>query len=121
MYSNPIAVSNGTSTINFDYRGSQLDQSSYKDGSASLDQAHNLTVKHQTTNKGKDSQTRRSLFRIDKTVENEQGVQGELSVYLVVSIPEKVATSTQVTEQVTLMKNFLAATGHIAKIVAADL
>lgn len=121
MYPNPIPISNGSATINFDYRGSQLDASSYKDASASLDQPHVLSVKHQITNKGKENQSRRTLIRIDRTVENEQGVQGELSVYLVVVVPEKVATTTQVTQEVTLMKSFLAATGYVDKVVAADL
>jgi hypothetical protein len=59
--------------------------------------------------------------RIDRVVEDAQGVQGTISVYLVVDVPEGIATTTQVTEQVTLMKNHLAATGVIAKIVAADI
>lgn len=120
MYPNPIPISNGTATINFDYRGSQVDQSQYNDASAALDQEHKLSVKHQRQGSGT-SRVRKTLVRIDRIVEDAQGVQGTLSVYTVVVIPEGIATSAQVTEQVTLMKNFLAATGYIAKIVAADI
>lgn len=120
MYTNPIAASNGTSTINFDYRGSQTNQSEYKDASAALDQPHTLKVSHQYSGSGL-TRRRRTLTRIDRVVEDANGEQGTLSVYLVVDIPEGVSTTTQVTEQVTLMKNHLAASGVIGKIVSADI
>lgn len=120
MYPNPIPISNGTATISYDYRGSNIDSSSYKDASAALDQDHSLVVKHQHVGAGV-SRQRRTLIRIDRIVEDAQGVQGLLSVYLNVVIPEGIATSTQVTEQVTLMKNFLSASGYIAKVVSGDI
>ncbi len=120
MYTNPIAASNGSATINFDYRGSSENQSLYKDATAALDQPHTLKVSHQYSGDGV-TRRRRTLTRIDRVVEDAQGVQGNLAVYVVVDVPEGIATTAQVTEQVTLMKNHLAATGVIAKIVSADI
>lgn len=121
MYSNPVSISNGTATVAFDLRGSSLEVSEYKDATAALDLEHTFTVKHAVTNKGKPTQARRSVYRFDRTVETDEGVQGDTEVYLVVVTPQKVATSTQMTEQVTLMKSFLSVSGNIAKIVNADL
>lgn len=121
MYTDPIALNNGTAAVTFDRRGSTPDMSVYKDGAADLDKPHVLTIKHEIRNKGRINQTRATVARIDRTVENDQGEQGVISVYVVTLVPEKVATSTQLTEQVTLMKDFLTETGHIGKIVAADL
>jgi hypothetical protein len=120
MYTNPIAASNGSATISFDYRGSQVNQSEYKDATAALDQPHTLKISHQYSGAAL-TRRRRTLTRIDRVVEDANGEQGNLAVYLVVDVPEGVATTAQVTEQVTLMKNHLAATGVIAKIVSADI
>lgn len=121
MYTDPLNLNNGTDAVVFDRRGSTPDMSVYKDNAVDLDKPHVLTIKHETRNKGKINQTRATVVRIDKTVENDQGEQGVISVYQVTLVPEKCATSTQVTEQVTLMKDFLTEAGHIGKIVSADL
>jgi uncharacterized protein YcaQ len=77
-------------------------------------------VSHQYSGEGV-TRRRRTLTRIDRKVEDAQGVQGDLAVYVVVDVPEGIATTAQVTEQVTLMKNHLSASGVIAKIVSADI
>jgi hypothetical protein len=121
MYTTPIAISNGTATISYDFRGSQINQSEYKDGSAALDQPHLLKISHQETGAGL-KRRRRSLWSIDKVVEDStSGEQGLLRVYLIADIPQGIATSTQVTEQITLMKSFLSTAGVIAKMVSADI
>lgn len=121
MLPNPVSASNGTATVNFDYRGSTPDASQYKDASASLDQPHTFSARHTVQNKGKITQVRRSVYRIDRTVEDGLGNQGTLSVYLVTVVPEKVATTAQVTEQVVLMKNILAVAGMTDDVVAAEI
>jgi hypothetical protein len=123
MFTSPITASNGTTSPEFGYRGPLgPNASEYKDASAPLDQPHILTIKHSTANAGKKTQLRRSVYRIDQTVEDAtDGEQGVVSVYLVTVVPEKIATTAQVTAQVTLMKNILAVSGVIAKIVAAEV
>lgn len=120
MYPNPIALNNGTAAVSFDLRSTSIDASQYKDGSAALDLPHVINIKHTTQGSGL-AMNRRTLVRIDRTVEDANGNQALLSVYMVAVIPEKVATSAQVTEQVTLLKDFLTEAGAIAKIVAADI
>lgn len=121
MLPNPVTASNGTATVAFDYRGSTPDNSQYKDAAASLDQPHTFEAKHTVSKKGSVNQLRRSAYIINRTVEDSLGNQGVLSCYLVINVPEKVATTTQVTEQITLMKNILSVSGVIAKFAAADI
>lgn len=122
MYPNPIPVSDGTSTINFDYKGSSEDQSKYQvNDSTNLDQPHSITIKHTKTQVNSVNQTRRTLVRFDKVVEDGQGNQGTLSAYLVVVIPEKITDVDTVGAEINLMKNFLAASGYITKIVNAEI
>lgn len=120
MFTNPIAYSNGSVTVSYDYNGSQLNQSQYKDNSSALALPHTFDIAHRNNGSGED-QVRSSRYGIRRTVEDALGNQGQIKVDLVVSTPVKVATSAQVTEQVTLMKNFLAGTGVIAKIVAGEI
>lgn len=121
MYPNPIVINDGAANRSFDYRGSGNEQSSYRDATAPLDQPHTISIKHTVAGKGSVNQTRRTLVRIDKVVENAEGVQGTLSAYVVLVVPEKVATSAQCTAELTLLSDFLMQTGFIAKIVAQDL
>lgn len=121
MFPNPIALNNGTIAVNFDNRGNTENQSNFIDASASLDQTHTLTIAHTSTNVGKPNETRRSKYRFDRVVENAQGVQGTVSVYLNVVVPTKVATSTQVTEEINLMMDFLGQTGFDGKILRAEI
>lgn len=120
MYPNPIIISDGATNINFEFGGSSIDESKYRDASAALDQEHTLVVKHQRTGSGI-TRMRRTLIRIDKIVEDAQGVQGLLSWYTNVIIPEGIATTAQVVQQVTLGKSFLSTAGFIAKVVAAEI
>jgi hypothetical protein len=123
MYPNPITASNGTTSPEFGYRGPLgPNASEYREAAADLDQPHVITIKHTTSNAGKKTQLRRSVLRVDRTVEDAtDGEQGVVSVYLVTVVPEKIATTAQVTAQVTLMKNILAVSGIIAKVVAAEV
>lgn len=121
MYPNPIPLNNGSAEVNYDYRGTSNEQSDYKNTSASLDQPQTLKIGHQTTKSGTVNQLRRSRYGLARVVEDAEGNQGVITVALVVGIPEKIATSAQVTEEVEKMKDFLTNAGFIAKIVAADL
>lgn len=122
MYPNPIVLEKApTVDVTFDFRGSTIDASQYRDVAATLDLEHGLSIRHQVTNKGSNTQTRNSVIRFDRIVENEQGVQGTLSVYLVVRTPEKVATMAQLTEQLTLMQSFLNEAGFIDRIKAGEI
>lgn len=120
MYPNPIVLNDGAADISYDYRGSGNESSSYKNASADLDQPQNITIGHQWTNKGTVNQARRTRIRLDRTVETD-GVQGTIQVSLVLVVPEKVATTDQVTKEVTKFTDFLNNTGNIARIVNADL
>lgn len=119
MFPNPIALNNGTAAVNFDFRGSSINQSEYKNASADLDKEHKLNIKHTYEGTGS-ARLRKSLYDISRIVEDAQGVQGKIRVYCVVVIPEGIATTAQVTEEVTLMKDFLSEAGAIAKVVAGE-
>jgi hypothetical protein len=122
MYPNPIALdAPGETTTSFNYQGSTIDASLYKDASAALDVPHTLTIKHQTSKTGQVGQERRTLVRFDRRVENEQGEQGTLSVYQVIVIPEKIATAAQVEGELELMREFLKSDGFIDKIIAGEI
>lgn len=120
MLTNPTALHNGTIAVSFDYRGGTLNQSQYSDAAATLNLPHVLDVSHRDNGSG-ESVTRNSRYGFRRTVEDGSGNQGVIKVDLVISIPKRIATSTQVTEQVTLMKDFLTETGYIAKIVAGEV
>jgi hypothetical protein len=121
MYPNPIPISDGSATVNFDLNGTQLNESLYKNASADLDKPHTIAIKHSVSNVGKPTQVRRSVVRVDQVVEDASGTQGTLSVYVVAVVPEKVATTAQLTAGLTLMKSFLSASGYIGKVVAAEI
>jgi len=121
MYPNPIPLNNGAAEINYDYRGTSNEQSSYKNVSADLSEPQTLLIGHQTTKTGTVNQLRRSRFGLSRICEDAEGNQGAITVALVVGVPEKIATSAQVEEELQKMKDFLTNTGYIAKIIAADL
>lgn len=121
MFPNPIPLSDGAATVNFDLRSTSDNKAVYVDASAPLDQSRTLTIAHTYTSKGKPEETRRSLYRIDQRVENAQGVQGTLSVYINVVIPTKVAASTDVTKGIALIASFLGETGYDQKMLKAEI
>jgi hypothetical protein len=118
MFDNPIILSDGTDNDSYQYRGSTLDQSTYRVASAPLDQPIEFSVKHTQTGSGVNL-LRRSVYRLDKTVENAEGVQGKLSVYTVVSVPVKIADNTTLEKELNKMQDFL--DGQVAKIVTSDI
>lgn len=120
MLTNPTALNNGTIAVNFDYRGGSVNQSEYMDAAATMNLPHKLEVSHRDNGTG-ESTTRNSRYGFRRTVEDANSNQGLLKVDLVISVPKRIATSTQVTEQVTLMKDFLTEAGYIAKIVNAEV
>lgn len=120
MYPNPIPLNNGAAEVNYDYRGTSNEQSSYKNASAPLDQPQTLLIGHQTTKVGSVSQLRSTRIGLQRVVEDGDN-QGVISVTLVVRVPEKIATSAQITEELEKARDFLNNSGFIAKIVAADL
>jgi hypothetical protein len=121
MHPNPTVLNDGTADQSYDFRGITANETSqYKDATAPLDQPQTLTIKHTSSGSGL-QQTRRSLFRLDHTVEDDDGNQAVLSAYVVLALPEKVATSTQATKILEELKDFLTNTGNIGRIIAGDL
>lgn len=121
MYPNPIVLNDGSADKSYDFRGTNNEQSFYRDNSAPLDQPSTLTVKHSTTQVNTINQNRRTLIRLDDKVEDSNGNQGTLSAYVNLVVPEKVATSAQCTAILEKLRDFLNNTGNIARVVNQDL
>lgn len=121
MYPNLIEnLNDGAADQDFDLSSINANGSIRRDITASLDQPHTLTIRHETVGSG-NAETRRSNVKFDKIVENDDGVQGKLTVSLTVTAPTKVATVAQITKEITLMKSFLAAAGYIDKLAVAEI
>lgn len=82
--------------------------------SSNLDTPELLTISHQV---GKNQETSRSLVRFDTSVEDAGGVNGVISVQLVVSIPRTIADPTAVKNVIKQLQNFLAASGYQDKLI----
>jgi len=121
MFANLIEnLSDGTADQDFDLIGTTSTGSLRRDVSSPLDQPRTLKIEHTESGSGV-SRVRRSVYRLDSVEENSEGEQGTTSVYLVVVAPVKVTDTTKLAKNVTLMKSFLAATGHVDKIVAGEV
>lgn len=123
MLTNPVEVNNGASNIQYEYRGSQVDSSVYRNVAAAMDQPQSFNVKHQTINAGKDNQQRRSVYQFTRVCENAEGVQGTSLCQLQLTIPDKVMTTAQLKEELYKVLNFLVLmeTTDFAKITSGDI
>jgi len=119
MFPNPLVLNDGVANKSYDYRGSTIDASSYKDSTATVDQPSLFTVKHRTLRPAKADQTRQSLFQLSDVVEDAEGMQGTIVCNLTLSIPEKVATKAQIEKIVAKMTDLLL--NNSAKIVAGEI
>lgn len=125
MLTNPVVLNNGSANVNYDFGGAQVGSSVYRNTSAAMDQPMQFNVKHQTTNAGKVTQSRRSVYQITRVCENDEGEQGTMLVQLQVTVPEKVATAAQLTEELNKMISFLdtqsTTTVPFSKIIGSEI
>lgn len=120
MYPNPIPLNNGTSDVNYDFRGSQPEASAYKNNGALVAHPQTFNIAHSYT--GKNSTTvRRSKYRLDR-VTSDGASTGTISVYLVVQAPVGIfVDNTELLEELNKMKDFLSNTGYLDKIANAEI
>jgi len=121
MYPNLIEdLNDGVADQDFDLRKINETGSVRSDITATLDQPHTLSIRHETVGSG-NGETRRSNVKFDRVVENADGVQGKLTVSLTVTAPTKVTDVATIDKELNLMKSFLATSGYIAKLSAGEI
>lgn len=124
MYPNPIPLNNGAEVINYDYRGPLGENGSKYVGPTDvveLGLAPQLSIKHSVSGVNTINETQRSLVRLDAPVKDAAGNRGTISCYVVLSIPRKLVTETDVTYIGVQIKNFLTATGYLAKLINGEI
>jgi len=123
MYPNPIPLQvNGAGTVfNYDLKGTSESASVYGDNAAALNAPHTLSVKHQSTNVGKTSQTRRTVVRIDHQLY--VALTGEtvtISAYVVLVVPIG-ASGTDVAAPLGQLADFLQEAGFQSKVINQEI
>lgn len=129
MFSNPIILTPPvvSAPVNFAFAGATNDSSVYRvapetGGFATIAKPATLKIAHQVSKVGTPGQTRRTVVRIDQTVGDESaGNLAVLSAYMVLVLPERVATVDQTTDILDMLRQFLAASGNQVKIVNREL
>lgn len=113
-------LSDGTDNHVYDLREIGKRQSIRQESAAPNDQPATLTISHQDVGAG-NSQIRQSLLRFDRVVENEQGLQGVSSAYLVVRNPIKIADTEQVEKTLTELVSFLGTSTYKDQFLAGEI